>query len=424
VKKRVRSLVSNLVSSIASLSARSSARRGTTFLSALLVLSAVAACVVIFRDDASARIRGVPSPYKTIQKALDVADVGDTILVGPGIYKETLLLKTTASLISTRGAAKTIIDAGGRGIALECQHVDSTATIRGFTFKNGVGMHGGGLFLSSSFPQVIGNVFTADSAQYGGGLCALWSNSVIKYNKFIGNKAEYGGAIYAMFISPTIDSNTVENNKAKIAGGLYFARSCEAKVNGNMIIGNEAETGGGVFVNTAAPTFVGNIFKGNKATEGGGIYSYHGEGFIKENVFCDNTGSRGAAIALADTVSPDIRGNTIVRNSAPDSLCAGIYFLSTYTNVTNNIIAHNSPGYAIYCVSGATPALSCNILWDNPTGNYSGVVSKTADIYEDPLFCTPKENDFSVREGSPALGKDCGPIGAGGKGCKVVKGAK
>lgn len=390
----------------------------------LLIIIAVAIATALPFADASARIRRVPSQYKTIQKAIDLAEVGDTILVGPGVYKEHLLLRTSASLISTQGAAKTIIDAGGRGSALTCQLVDSTATIRGFTFKNGVGLNGGGLFLSSSFARVTENIFTADSAKYGGGLCALWSNSLISNNKFIGNKAQYGGAIYTMFISPTIDSNLVENNKAKIAGGLYFARSSEAWVKGNRIIGNEAETGGGAFLNRAMPTLEGNVFKANKAAEGGAISTLHATGIIKENIFCRNIGSRGAAIALADTVAPDIRCNTIVGNSAPDSLCAGIYFLSTYMNVTNNIIAHNSPGYAICCVEGATPVLSCNILWDNQTGNYSGVTSRTADIYEDPLFCAREKDDFSVREGSPALSGSCGTIGARGKGCGSGKGSE
>ena len=167
----------------------------------------------------------VPSRYKTIQRAIDATSPGDTVLVGPGVYKENLVVKQTVSLIGTAGAAKTVIDAGGKEIALRCEQVDSTAVIRGFTFKNGVGVNGGGLLLSSSFPSVIGNVFMQDSATYGGGLCALWSNSVIKNNKFIGNKAAYGGALYTMFISPKIDSNVVEGNRAQLGGGIFLAKS-------------------------------------------------------------------------------------------------------------------------------------------------------------------------------------------------------
>lgn len=424
MKRFEQSCVTSLSGPTASPLARRQTHCGAPFACALVVLIVAVAGVALSFRDASARIRRVPSEYKTIQKALDLADVRDTILVGPGTYRENLLLRTSASLISTQGAGKTIIDGGGRGVVLTCEQVDSTATIQGFTFKNGVGLHGGGLLLSSSFPRVIGNFFTADSARYGGALCALWSNSVIKNNKFVDNKAEYGGAIYAMFISPTIDSNLVKNNKAKLGGGMYFARSCEAKVRGNTITGNEAERGGGAFLNKAAPALEGNIFRANTAVQGGAISTLHAGGVIRDNLICDNTASRGAAIALVDTVGPDVLCNTVVRNSAPDSLCAGIYFMSTYMNVTNNIIAHNSPGYAIYCLGGATPVLSCNILWDNPTGNYSGVVSQTADIYEDPLFCAPEKDDFSVREDSPALGKDCGTIGARGKGCGIAKPSK
>jgi len=395
-------------------------KRGASFLFCSLLTVSVAGSLCLTRE-AFSRVRLVPQEHKTIQKAIDVAEWGDTILVSPGTYKETLTLRTTVSLISTKGAAKTIIDAGRRGVALICEHVDSTATIQGFTFKNGVGLNGGGLLLSSSFARVEDNVFTADSAQYGGGLCALWSNSVIKNNKFVNNKAQYGGAIYAMFISPTFDSNLLQENRAEIGGGFYFSRSCEAKTNGNRIIGNIAKTGGGAYLNKCSPSLAGNIFKSNRAEEGGGIFAYHAGGIIKENVFLENKASRGAGVALVDTVGPDVVNNTIVRNSAPDSLCSGIYFSSTYMNVTNNVIADNSPGYAIYCTSGATPVLSCNILWNNPTGNYYGVVTRTADLYEDPLFCSPGKEDFTVQEGSPALGRDCGNIGAKNKGCSASK---
>ena len=51
------------------------------------------------------------------------------------------------------------------------------AVIRGFTFRNGVGVNGGGVLLSSSFPTVVGNVFTQDSARFGGG---SWSGGLPK----------------------------------------------------------------------------------------------------------------------------------------------------------------------------------------------------------------------------------------------------
>ncbi len=365
----------------------------------------------------------VPSRYKTIQRAIDAASPGDTVLVGPGTYKENLIVRKTVSLIGTAGAAKTVVDAGGKEIALRCEQVDSTATIRGFTFKNGVGVNGGGLLLSSSFPSVVGNVFMQDSAKYGGGLCALWSNSVIKGNKFIGNKAAYGGAIYTMFITPRIDSNVVEGNRAQLGGGMFLAKSSGASVRGNHITDNRAESGGGMFLNGAEPLIEGNVFKRNKAVkgelaeseEGGALASIRSGGLIKGNTMVENSAARGGAVALSKGAAPDLEANTVVRNVGVDSLCAGMYFNSVFPRVVNNLFFENSPGYAVYCEDNATPVLSCNLFWKNATGDYFGVITDTKELREDPLLCAPERGDFTLKEGSPALSDSCGVIGAHGK---------
>jgi len=395
----------------------SNVKKTASFLLLAALVAASAAPVV------SGRTFRVPSRYKTIQRAIDAASPGDTVLVGPGVYRENLVVRKTVSLIGTAGAAKTVIDAGGKDIALRCEQVDSTATIRGFTFKNGVGVNGGGLLLSSSFPSVVGNVFTQDSAKYGGGLCALWSNSVIKNNKFIGNRASFGGAIYTMFIRPEIDSNLVEGNRAELGGGLYLAKSSAAQVRGNVITGNRAQSGGGMFVNGAEPLIQGNVFKRNKAVkgargeseEGGAIASIGSGGLITGNTMLENSAARGGAVAMSKGAAPNLETNTFVRNAGVDTLCAGVYFKSVFPSVINNIFYENSPGYAVYCRDDATPVLSCNLFWKNSTGDYFGVLTDTKELRADPMFCAPDKGEFTVKEGSPVLSDSCGAIGAHGK---------
>ena len=368
----------------------------------------------------SGRTFKVPSRYKTIQRAIDAASPKDTVLVGPGVYKENLVVRKTVSLIGTSGAAKTVIDGGGKEAVLRCEQVDSTAIIKGFTFKNGVAVNGGGLLLSSSFPTVVGNVFMQDSATYGGGLCALWSNSVIKDNKFIGNKASFGGALYTMFLSPKIDSNVVEGNRAQLGGGIFLAKSSGALVRGNLITGNRAQSGGGMFLNGAEPAIEGNLFKLNaavkgaraEAEEGGALASLNSGGVIKGNTMVGNKGARGGAVAMSKGAAPALEANTIARNSGVDTLCAGAYFKSVFPNVINNIFFENTPGFAVYCRDNATPVLSCNLFWKNTTGDYFGVLTDTKEVRQDPLFRAPDKGDFTLKQGSPALGDSCGAMGA------------
>ena len=65
---------------------------------------------------------GPTQKYKTIQSALDAAKNGDTILVAPGIYQESLTVNKVVRLLSTSGAAATAIDCStaGYGGALDC----------------------------------------------------------------------------------------------------------------------------------------------------------------------------------------------------------------------------------------------------------------------------------------------------------------
>ncbi|UCF77661.1 MAG: hypothetical protein JSW03_05955 [Candidatus Eiseniibacteriota bacterium] len=393
-----------------------------------LFLSSLTGALVLFLISAGSYggVLQVPSKdFKTIQSAIDASAHGDTVLVGPGMYKENLVVERLVSLVSTEGPARTTIDAQRRGAALTYSQVpDSTGVVRGFTFKNGVGLHGGGVLVNNAFITVEGNVFVGDSARYGGALCVLGSNSSIRRNTFKGNSADYGGALYTMFLSPTIDSNTVEENRASIGGGLYLGTHSGAKVRGNVVRGNRAERGGGLFMNKSAPEVEDNLFVANRAEEGGGISSFRSTGQVRRNVLWKNHGARGAAVALADTSSPDIERNTLAFNSATDTLCAGLYTSAVFTRIVNNIFLGNSPGYAVYCVEGAYPVLSCNIFWDNETGNYLGLPAEPADIHADPLFCAPGDGDFTLRGDSPALGGPCGTIGALREGCEAPEEAE
>lgn len=377
----------------------------------LCLLTGVVALSLVV-SDGHARVFEVPARYKTIQRGIDAASPGDTVLVGPGVYKENLTVRKSISLIGKAGPSKTVIDGQKRDVVLRCEEVDSTAVISGFTFRNGLALHGGGVLLSSSFPRVFGNIFKGDSATYGGGLCALWSNSRIEGNEFVDNRAAYGGAIYTMFIAPEIDSNVIKDNRARNGGGIYAAKSSEVTVSRNSITGNRAERGGGLFLNGASPTVENNVFTRNTAKEGGAISSITSDGIISHNTFWRNSGATGAAVALLQGAAPDLVNNTIVANTSVDTLSAGIYCYSTYSDIRNNVLADNSPGYSIYCAEDAAPVLSCNLFWNSGTGDYFGVITETTEIRADPLFCDPGKGDFSLKEGSPALSDSCGVVGA------------
>jgi parallel beta-helix repeat protein len=93
--------------------------------------------VVTFLVFVAAFIR-VPEYVPTIQLAIDIANTGDTILVGPGTYYENVMVtKDGLSLIGS-GADVTIIDGQGKYnvVYKPYSYSISTFTIEGFTIRN------------------------------------------------------------------------------------------------------------------------------------------------------------------------------------------------------------------------------------------------------------------------------------------------
>ena len=356
----------------------------------------------------------------TIQAAINASVSGDTVLVAPGTYNENLSItgsKNGIAVISEAGAHATFIFAQAAGTVVDFSGVDTTTIIKGFTLTGGTGapnpehpgtFHGGGIRIFYCSPKILENHIVNNNVEpgRGGGIQCFTSSAIIIGNVISGNRASFhGGGIHVEHGSPRISGNTIADNWARAD--------------------NPGPSGGGISAYYSSIVIVDNIFKGNKAaTNGGAVVVDHCVVQIKRNIFAGNqTGSIGGGVFLF-ACTGELSNNTIAYNRAGSS--GGLALLGGEApEVRNNIVVCNSAQNAggIGCEE-VMPHFVCNDVWNNSPSNYGGCIDQTGEngnISLDPLFCYPHSDDYSVVVYSPALGGECGTIGAiGVPGCSTA----
>lgn len=202
-------------------------------------------------SDAFSAILKVPVQYDNIQKAIDRASPGDTVLVAPGKYRGDIRLKEKV-VLQGAGAETTIIEGAGAGSVIEGA---KEAVVEGFTITGsgrkgsiGVTLDAGiscfnapmtiannrikgnntGIKLYYSPSNVINNEITG-SAFYG--IYLIYSDSLIE-NNVISRNASHG--IYNSYSNPEIANNTLTANYTGM-----FSEVSRVVVRNNIITGNK-----------------------------------------------------------------------------------------------------------------------------------------------------------------------------------------
>jgi len=183
----------------------------------------------------------VPADKATIQLAIDAAADGDTILVAPGTSAENLLFNGKAiAVLSTQGAASTIIDGRQIGSVLTFHNGETTNTmVSGFTIRHGSGYFGSAVDAEGASPTLVDNVFDSND---GG---AIWGNSssaTIERNLFTnnpcGSQSLFAVVTFVNTSSPTIRDNVFVNNACP-AIDMTLPVGNVPDVSNNTIVGND-----------------------------------------------------------------------------------------------------------------------------------------------------------------------------------------
>jgi hypothetical protein len=329
------------------------------------------------------------SPFLTIQKGIDCAQIGDTVLVEKGLYRENINVENKKGIVVTsRYLSKpdestikaTIIEASHPGWVITIGRSEQV-TLQGFTLRNGKGTDsspGGGIYCFNSSPVISDNIIIRNENRsgYGAGIYCYDSQPDIRRNQIMYNRNQdgHGAGIYCYNSDPDIEQNIIHDNRSSGGGSaIHLLESKQARIMYNLIYDNKSAT---------------TVLLYHQGTDG--------DFQIVNNTICGNHG---------DAVK---------------------YFGGTY-DFQNNIITQNE-GYGIFTLDGTAKA-AYNDVWANMNGkdttNYFGLsaemIEGSGNFSCDPCFGNTFHGNYRLSFNSPCI--DAGDPSTPGGASRVDMGA-
>jgi hypothetical protein len=324
------------------------------------------ALVFLTSMSANAAVIFVPDDYSTITAALEASSSGDSIIVRPGVYEESVGFPAhPVTLKSGCGPEETTIrePTGLWRVVVFPGGLDENSVLDGFTLTGGKG----GISVTHSSPTIINNYITGNSVPgesgCGGGISSTYADPVIIGNTITGNYAQwYGPGIYLHQSKAVITNNIISNNYGGNGAGICCMYSSHALISYNEITGNNSSSGGGICIEYySSPIMIGNLIQGNQH---GGISTWKARPYIVSNTIVDNIASfTGAGVSAAFTPVPLVVNSIVWGNGPPGS--------------------RQITGYV-----GPNP----DVTYTNTYPSYSGV----GNISVEPQFRDPLNMDFHL----------------------------
>ena len=361
--------------------------------------------------------------FATIRQAMVVASHGDRILVGPGVYSETVAFAGKRVLLRSLGeqegggAARTILRAPATGPTVLFRHGETNASVlSGFTITHLSNMSGPGIRIQDCSPTIIGNIVANNTTtggdsdtSYGGGIDVTGQACpILTDNRLVANAADYGAGlcIYGQEAGAVLRGNRFEGNRASKDGGgaAVMKGGGRCSFAGDLFIGNEARGGGGLYCDFSGPFVSGCRFESNAARNDGGAVLLDAGSYPQLRrltiVNCSAflyRDSSGGGIACLEGSSPAIRQLSLAGCSAPRG--AGLWADEySYPILASSIIAfcHGRGGVQS---PHALRVEYCD-LYDNEGGNYVGFTNPTGskgNLAFNPLFADLAGGDLHLR---------------------------
>ena len=339
---------------------------------------------------------------QTVQRAVDLAEDGDTVKVATGIYTDPdtgsvgYVVELTETITLQGGYDATFSDPPDPGANPTTLNADRAGRV---------------VHVTAGAPTIQGFIITGGHGCYsGGGIVVESASPTIQYNEIVDNLADGdGGAIFVNGGKVQILNNVIISNTATWAGGLRIINDADATIVGNEIVSNTAQnSGGGIDLECCGgvtPLIARNFIAHNDGgSEGGGIRISTARALLVNNILAHNEASHGAGVhldgMLTYPVSTTLLHNTLVDDSAgSEALWAGDYITAT---LVNNIVASHTTGITNTAPASSVVTADYTLFHDNGT-DYGSDVTSSNEVGGVPAFMSPATGDYHVGPGSGAI---------------------
>lgn len=317
-------------------------------LARIAAVAAVAGAAVVANASAASAATIAVGPGQSIQAAVNRANPGDTVLIKPGVYHQSVLV--TKSHLRIRGAGN-----GPRG----------TVLIPGNPNANMCAKNNSGICVVAFGSARVSDVMVDDlrTVGYGDtGVFAFHAQNLIVQNVVSMNNGGYGIARFDTTGGALITNTTINNFEA----GLYIGDSSMANV---FVAGNNSSRNGyGIlYRHSRQATFQYNNLHDNcigilmvaappSPAVGAALVQYntirHNDKYCKGNPDEIPFDYSGSGIALIGATGVTIGNNAVLNNDGSTPLSGGIVLVdgtplgagpSTGNTVRNNTSFGNSP---------------------------------------------------------------------------------
>jgi hypothetical protein len=378
----------------------------------------------------NARIIEIPRNFETIGAGIESARDGDTILVHPGVYAETVNLQgkeiVVGSLILTTGDPafidSTVIEPDGQTAGVVFDHEETRRSVlRGFTIRHGAQRYGGGVDCQAETMPTLQDLHLIDNTASfaGGGMhCSVYARPLIERCLFQGNHATSvgGGGLSAVAGSfPVIRNSRFIGNSSEgnYGGGAIWIWLSSMELTDSEVALHD--DGGAAITTGYADTIIvrrSNIHhNGLVDVRFGGAFNIGDEADREDPTYVlfdhvlitDNLSAEGAAMLLYACIG-ELNNLTVANNRG--ALAAAGRFSSVDLLIKNSIFFNNSSSAQAAIEGDRLDVDYCDI--ENGRDGFvvpgeDGLIWGENNFDANPLFRDADHGDYRLQDDSPCI---------------------